>query len=139
MCLQGACLSEAIAIAQIGRVVEYIAARYVLGMVDQVDGLVHLRYHRHADIEVALFGYVAVAESDVLIHIVVAESVRQIGVEHEFIRNHGVALPSVGELYGVVVGKPVGVVPAVAETIGECKVVTFCRIAEGLGRKNKFA
>ena len=127
------CLAELIAVAQEGGEVEHVAARYVFVVVEQVDRLRHLGHERYTGVEVAFLAHVAVAEAYVLVHVVVAEAIRQLWVEYEFLGDERVAFPSVRECDGVVVGHLVGIVPAVAEAVGEGEEVALGGVAEWLG------
>ena len=73
-----------------------------------------------------------VAKAYVLIHVSVAETRAEFFIEHKFLAHHRVARPSVGPLYGMVVGKAVGIVPAVIYAVGKCQEVALSRIADRL-------
>ena len=114
-------------VAEERRIVEH-AARYVLIMVEQVDRLRTLGHQRHTDVENAFLRHMAVAQLDILVHIVVAEAVRELLIEYILRIYDCRTVPALGERHRMIVCQFVGIVPAVAEAVGESQEVAGGRL-----------
>ena len=70
-------------------------------------------------------------EANILVHVVIAEAVREGFAEYWVRADDGITVGVVDVFYRIVVGEFVGIVPTILEAIGKREEITFGGIANG--------